>query len=103
MSVWFDWAAEAACRGSVMSGAANNADFFPDDDEPAGGDKAVLDFCERCPVRDECLRTALQNRYVGVWGGERLDPRRITQLRRLHGISGYAEVPRIGLFLGVAG
>jgi WhiB family redox-sensing transcriptional regulator len=63
--VWPDnpeWQKRAACRST-----RNPEKWFPDrggDVEPA---KAV---CRRCPVRNECRRFALANKFVwGVWGG----------------------------------
>jgi hypothetical protein len=29
-------------------------------------------FCDRCPVQQDCLATALNDERVGTWGGERL-------------------------------
>jgi WhiB family redox-sensing transcriptional regulator len=51
--------------------AAEDPDlFFPDDsrsNEDAARAKAI---CARCPVRDECLRWAIDNRQTyGIWGG----------------------------------
>lgn len=32
--------------------------------------RPVIRVCERCPVRDECLRYAIENDITfGVWGG----------------------------------
>lgn len=63
------WRGLASCRG------IHGQDFFP----PAGGERRrerrqrelrAKAVCAGCPVRSECLDTALANdeRY-GVWGG----------------------------------
>jgi WhiB family redox-sensing transcriptional regulator len=68
-----DWTLQAKCRGL-------QDDFFPD-----GADqKKVRAVCFTCPVRNECLAEALDNRIEwGVWGGmtER-ERRRLLRQRR---------------------
>lgn len=55
-----DWAADAACRG-----------VDPDVFHPVDGDYALArTYCERCPVRADCLAHALDhNERDGMWGG----------------------------------
>ncbi len=57
------WHRQAACRG------ADPGLFFPErGDKPTG----ALAYCQGCPVRQECLDSALEfgERFVvGVWGG----------------------------------
>lgn len=55
-----DWAASAACRG------VNPNIFHPDD-----GDYTLAHtYCDRCPVRADCLTHALtNNERDGMWGG----------------------------------
>ena len=54
-----DWTLQAKCRGLEDQ-------LFPD-----GADqKRVRSVCYTCPVRNECLAEALDNRIEwGVWGG----------------------------------
>ena len=57
----YEWAADAACR------TLPKTTFYPDDPEGVAVAKAI---CETCPVRTQCLETALSNREEdGVWGG----------------------------------
>jgi WhiB family redox-sensing transcriptional regulator len=71
-----DWRWQAACH------PLDPELFFPDraayrTDEVARA-KAV---CRRCPVREACLRTALDRREkAGIWGG--LTPEERTRLQR---------------------
>lgn len=65
---WNAWVSRAACKGMADDG---NDAFFP---ENAGIPRAALAVCERCPVRGECLNTALRIEAgraarFGVWGG----------------------------------
>lgn len=57
-----DWMADALC-------AQVSPDmFFPE--KSKGVAKAAIRVCEACPVRDECLRYALENRFDdGIFGG----------------------------------
>jgi WhiB family redox-sensing transcriptional regulator len=65
------WARNALCAKT------NPEIFFPAHDDPATEARQI---CARCPVRDDCLRFALENneRY-GIWGG--LDPGERDSLR----------------------
>jgi WhiB family transcriptional regulator, redox-sensing transcriptional regulator len=55
------WMRRAACRGQETEA------FFPPRGGDVSGPKAV---CAACPVRQECLEYALDNRdKFGVWGG----------------------------------
>lgn len=68
-----DWAERAACAGRdpdelFIRGTAQNR---------------VKLICAPCPVRDECLAEALDNRItIGVWGGMTERERRALLLRR---------------------
>lgn len=78
------WYKEALCRGV-------NADlFYPERGEPTGPAKAV---CAQCPVKDECLETALRDgERFGVWGGKsERERRRIRRERRLKRLEEKAE------------
>ena len=53
------WAAQAKCRGTEDYLFAESAE-----------QKRVRFICQACPVRNECLAEALDNRIEwGVWGG----------------------------------
>jgi WhiB family redox-sensing transcriptional regulator len=61
-----DWRARAACRGT------DPELFFPVSDSVTGTGQAAaaLRVCAACPVREPCLRWALEHGPVpGVWGG----------------------------------
>ena len=66
-----DWS-RAACLGT------DPAMWFPDSTWGTvgqGGDERRLllrrcrEICADCPIRDECLRSALRNSESGVWAG----------------------------------
>lgn len=71
-----DWQKRAACRTSRTP-----EKWFPERGQDAEPAKAV---CRRCPVRGECRRFALANRFMwGVWGGLSEQERRdITERRK---------------------
>jgi WhiB family redox-sensing transcriptional regulator len=61
------WRQQAACKG------ANTSVFFPGRGDRLDEAKA---YCDRCPVRPQCLDEAMalrsvpgQERLMGVWGG----------------------------------
>ena len=55
-----EWYKRAACKGETES-------FFSYDEEK---EAHALAICKDCPVRQECLETALADRNLfGVWGG----------------------------------
>lgn len=69
-----DWRQDAACRD------ADTSIFFPEEDESP---EAALEYCARCPVREECLEFALVTRQdEGVWGGLTGTERRRLRRRR---------------------
>ena len=44
--------------------------FFPDDSQSSYDTARAKAICARCPVRDECLKWAIDNRQThGIWGG----------------------------------
>jgi|SRR5215213_331136 len=69
-----DWMKNAECRGSKF-------DFVPDAESAIELEVAKSGFCNLCPVRDECLVTALRNGWKGYWGGTLTSER--TKLRSL--------------------
>lgn len=75
------WMAEGSCRLYPPN------KFFPSDG--AGVDRARK-ICASCPVINECLDYALENRIEhGVWGGcSERERRRILKRRRLELVAG---------------
>jgi hypothetical protein len=62
------WRNDAAC----VDVYAEMDTFFPDQaDQLVGavGLRRARLYCARCPVRYECLEVALEQKWVGVWGG----------------------------------
>lgn len=57
-----DWMQDAECRGSDF-------DFVPVTESVQELEAAKAAWCNVCPVRDECLMTALKNGWKGYWGG----------------------------------
>jgi WhiB family transcriptional regulator, redox-sensing transcriptional regulator len=55
-----EWMAEAVCA------SADPEQWFPEKGVSAHQAKRI---CATCPVIDECLRFALDNDEIGVWGG----------------------------------
>lgn len=55
------WQERAACRGYPTSW------WFPGPGNLANTRKA-MDICGGCPVREECLETAINGRMLGIWG-----------------------------------
>lgn len=57
-----DWYSRAACRGHDLEA------FVPDRHQPVKEARAI---CSGCPVREECLRFAMDAPawLCGVWGG----------------------------------
>lgn len=73
-----DWEDEAACR------EAPTHIFFPEPGDPETS-RWVAMFCGLCPVRAECLESALDRREKwGIWGGTTETERRAL-LRARHG------------------
>lgn len=69
------WIGQAACREEPSHRFVD-----PTDDAEV---RAALSVCQRCPVREPCLETALSHRVeadVGIWGGTTPGQRR--QIRR---------------------
>jgi WhiB family transcriptional regulator, redox-sensing transcriptional regulator len=63
------WHQQAACRGAGVDAFVLS---------PAKGTWSEYnrELCEDCPVRQECLETALANRELqGLWGGTTFDER----------------------------
>ncbi len=60
------WFNRAACRGTDWSIFITLGDG---DDEPPYPTLTALAYCDRCPVRKECLDYALECDAYGVWGG----------------------------------
>lgn len=69
------WQEDAACRD------ADIGLFFSLDDDDQ---RAAQELCRSCPVQQECLRFALENREMyGIWGGmQESDRRSVIRERR---------------------
>lgn len=60
------WELGASCA-QVAPGDIEEC-FYPSDGRPIP--QQTQEMCAACPVREECLATALQARYQeGIWGG----------------------------------
>jgi WhiB family redox-sensing transcriptional regulator len=79
------WRTRAACRpyGSEL--------FFPAKADFRNSEVArAKAICRECPVREECLQTAMDGREkIGIWGGFTPEER-----ARLHRLSRRARVAR---------
>lgn len=76
------WRAEAACRdmGSEAFLIQGSPQLTTDQ---LAAVRAAKEVCGSCPVRAACLDFALDKHETGgVWGGEYLSTRRVTDLRR---------------------
>jgi WhiB family transcriptional regulator, redox-sensing transcriptional regulator len=72
--VFSEWRKWAACRGVPEL-------FFSYDEERVAHARAI---CDGCPVRQECLQTALADRRLyGVWGGTTEAQREAIRRRRV--------------------
>lgn len=69
-----NWMKRAECRGADF-------DFVPVAESAAELEAAKSGFCNLCPVRDECLVTALMSGWKGYWGGTLTSER--TKLRSM--------------------
>jgi WhiB family redox-sensing transcriptional regulator len=69
------WRVRAGCRG------LDPGLFFPEDEEGPGAERAQ-EVCATCPVREQCLQTALATKEAyGIWGGTTPRDRRRTMRR----------------------
>ena len=70
-----DWQEDAACRGADI-----DIFFSLDEDDQ----RQALELCQACPVREQCLRDAIEHREMyGIWGGmQESDRRSIIRERR---------------------
>lgn len=65
----FSWMQHAACRPRTNHPSARKqvADqYFAERPTTTGVAKRT---CKRCPVREECLQSALETSAEGIWGG----------------------------------
>lgn len=61
-----NWMEQAACSGAPMEIFITSGDG---DDEPPYPRPEAKWYCDRCPVRKECLDWAQSTGAVGTWGG----------------------------------
>ncbi len=68
------WAVFAACR------EVGDVNFFP---QSKAEERAAIEICTMCPVREDCLEHALAtNERFGIWGGTTDKERRKLARRR---------------------
>ena len=71
------WRILRACRSKPVSF------FFPSN---VADYKKAVSFCNKCPVKQECLNYALENEIVyGVWGGTGEKDRRVILSKKTKG------------------
>jgi Transcription factor WhiB len=76
----FRWQDLAACTGMAeprtvtADGVETVTDYFFDtyENDP-GSREPTKALCMSCPVRQNCLIFALENKFSGLWGGEYLE------------------------------
>lgn len=78
-----DWTVHAACRGAPTELFMPGDSFDEDEDEPPYPSREAKAYCDRCPVRSDCLTHALATDERGTWGGTSTYQRE--QLRRPRG------------------
>lgn len=54
--------------------------FFPDGKNKREQEYAAKVICASCPLINECLKFAIQNRELGIWGGKTEEERRRIRL-----------------------
>lgn len=108
------WMLEAACRGKVSAGGADDV-WFPDRAADPGRTvadlvrivRAGLDACAECPVRLACLDWALaHDEQWGIWGGvnmTKLNGLKRRRLREERGVTVLPPRPRIDTLIECAG
>lgn len=67
LALCVDWMAQAICRGR------SELFFAPYAERPQARErreKIAASLCKSCPVHDQCLQYARDNREYGFWGGE---------------------------------
>jgi WhiB family redox-sensing transcriptional regulator len=70
-----EWMEHARCRGRTSL-------FFPLDENGASARQARI-ICQKCPVRDACLESALSDpTLVGIWAGTSTRERRRMRRQR---------------------
>lgn len=93
---WFDY---AACLGIYDEYDTKDIDnvLFPFNPKLRDGDATeafIAEYCNSCPVADQCLDFAVRTDSVGVWGGIELTPRKLARLQRLRNAEGPVTVDR---------
>ena len=65
-----EWRSESSCKGKPLDWFIFNAPHaevvFPQ----------VADLCNKCPVRHDCLREAIETKSEGIWAGTTTQDRR---------------------------
>ena len=69
------WTLDAVCAYEAAPDGTYDPMFpNPEDEQTEAYAKSL---CARCPVKSECLATALDRNEQGVWGGTTQDERRV--------------------------
>lgn len=76
-----DWYHDAPCKGKGDL-------FFPAAGNRGGTTKRALAICEGCPYKAPCLRLAIENDEVGIWGGTTEEERPVSIGGSRHGTAG---------------
>lgn len=67
-----DWMDKAACVDAPTRA------FFADPGDSSVAPRTVAQYCDHCPVRQECLNYAVANNIKdGIWGGKTPRQRRL--------------------------
>ncbi len=84
-----DWRDHAACKGMTED---KGYDWFPargryittrHGSRASGPTQSLLDICDGCSVRVDCLEFAIEHNEPGIWGGKSARERRaMKQARR---------------------
>lgn len=91
---WYDY---AACLGLEEFVDHKDLDdvLFPLNPKTRDDDAInafIYDYCDTCPVRDNCVDFAAKTESLGIWGGLELTPRKTARLARLRRAEGSVTV-----------
>lgn len=91
---WYDY---AACLGLDLFADFKDLDevLFPLNPKTRDDDAInafVYDYCDACPVKNQCIDFAAKTESLGIWGGLDLSPRKASRLGRLRRAEGTVTV-----------
>lgn len=94
------WRDYAACIG--IEGGADDIlfPFNPKTRDDEAIEEFVSEYCNSCPVMNECLDFATKTESIGIWGGIELTPKKVARLQRLRRLEGPVTVERAREVLG---